>query len=103
MRKFSSSPLERFDEMDNNCAIQLKNITKSFGSVKANQHVSFDIRKHEVLAILGENGSGKTTVMNMLAGIYYPDEGEIFVNGKQVTIKDPKDAFDLGIGMIHQH
>lgn len=100
----SPSPvMERFDDMDNNCAIQLKNITKSFGSVKANQHVSFDIRKHEVLAILGENGSGKTTVMNMMAGIYYPDEGEIFVNGKQVTIKDPKDAFDLGIGMIHQH
>ena len=100
----SPSPvMERFDDMDNNCAIQLRNITKSFGSVKANQHVSFDIRKHEVLAILGENGSGKTTVMNMLAGIYYPDEGEIFVNGNLVSIKDPKDAYDLGIGMIHQH
>ena len=89
--------------MDNNTAIQLVNITKSFGAVKANENVSFDIRKHEILALLGENGSGKTTVMNMLAGIYYPDEGEIFVNGKQVSIKDPKDAFDLGIGMIHQH
>ncbi len=89
--------------MDNNCAVQLINITKSFGPVKANENVSFDIRKHEVLALLGENGSGKTTIMNMLAGIYYPDSGEIFVNGKQVSIKDPKDAYALGIGMIHQH
>ena len=89
--------------MDNNCAVQLKDITKTFGAVVANENVSFDIRKHEVLAILGENGSGKTTVMNMLAGIYYPDSGEIFVNGNLVSIKDPKDAYDLGIGMIHQH
>ena len=89
--------------MDNNCAVQLTNITKSFGPVVANENVSFDIRKHEVLALLGENGSGKTTIMNMLAGIYYPDSGEIYVNGNLVSIKDPKDAYALGIGMIHQH
>jgi len=89
--------------MDNNIAVQLQDITKRFGAVTANEHVTFDIRKHEVLSLLGENGSGKTTVMNMLAGIYYPDEGQIFVNGKEVSIRDPHDAYDLGIGMIHQH
>jgi simple sugar transport system ATP-binding protein len=62
-----------------------------------------DIRKGEILSLLGENGSGKTTLMNMLSGIYYPDSGQIFVNGKEVSIRSPKDAFDLGIGMVHQH
>lgn len=84
-------------------AIQLKNLTKTFGSVVANDHVSLEIRHGEILALLGENGSGKTTLMNMLSGIYYPDGGEIFVNGKEVVIDNPRDAFDLGIGMIHQH
>ncbi len=89
--------------MDDKYAVRLKNITKTFGPVIANENVSFDIRKHEILALLGENGSGKTTIMNMLAGIYYPDSGEIYVDGNLVSINDPKDAFDLGIGMIHQH
>ena len=84
-------------------AVQLKNITKRFGKVVANNNVSLDINKGEILSLLGENGSGKTTLMNMLAGIYFPDEGEILVNGKPVTIASPKDAFDNGIGMIHQH
>ncbi|MDO4339941.1 MAG: ABC transporter ATP-binding protein [Eubacteriales bacterium] len=84
-------------------AIQLKNVTKTFGKVVANKDVSLDIRKGEILSLLGENGSGKTTLMNMIAGIYYPDEGEIAVNGKTVEIRSPKDAYDLGIGMIHQH
>lgn len=84
-------------------AIQLKNLTKTFGSVVANDHVSLEIRHGEILALLGENGSGKTTLMNMLSGIYYPDEGEIYVNGREVIIDGPHDAFDLGIGMIHQH
>lgn len=84
-------------------AVQLKNVTKTFGKVVANKDVSLDIRKGEILSLLGENGSGKTTLMNMIAGIYYPDEGEILVNGKTVEIRSPKDAFDLGIGMIHQH
>lgn len=84
-------------------AIQLKNLTKTFGSVVANDKVSLEIRHGEILALLGENGSGKTTLMNMLSGIYYPDGGEIFVNGKEVIIDSPSDAFDLGIGMIHQH
>ena len=84
-------------------AVQLKNITKRFGKVVANHNVSLDINRGEILSLLGENGSGKTTLMNMLAGIYFPDEGEILVNGKPVTIASPKDAYDNGIGMIHQH
>ncbi|MCQ2512424.1 MAG: ABC transporter ATP-binding protein [Lachnospiraceae bacterium] len=84
--------------------LQLRHITKRFGDkVIANDDVSMDAYKGEILALLGENGSGKTTLMNMLSGIYFPDEGEIFVNGKAVSINDPRDAFDLGIGMIHQH
>ena len=84
-------------------AIEMKNITKTFGSVIANNKVNLDIRKGEILSVLGENGCGKTTLMNMLAGIYYPDEGQIFVNGEEVTIKSPKDAYALKIGMVHQH
>ena len=84
-------------------AVRLKGISKSFGPVKANQNVSFDIYRGEVLALLGENGSGKTTLMNMLSGIYFPDSGEIEIDGKHVSIGSPRDAFDYGIGMIHQH
>ena len=84
-------------------AIEIKNLTKTFGTVKANTNVSLDIYKGEILALLGENGSGKTTLMNMLAGIYYPDEGQIYINGKEASIQSPRDAFDLGIGMVHQH
>ena len=84
-------------------AVELREVTKTFGSVVANDHVSLDIRKGEILSLLGENGSGKTTLMNMLAGIYYPDSGQIFVDGQEVSIRSPKDSFDLHIGMIHQH
>ena len=84
-------------------AVQLKNITKRFGKVIANNSVCLEINRGEILSLLGENGSGKTTLMNMLAGMYFPDEGEILVNGKPVTIASPKDAFNYGIGMIHQH
>lgn len=84
-------------------AVQMRDITKTFGPVKANDKVWLDIYKGEILALLGENGSGKTTLMNMLAGIYYPDHGEIFIHGTEVQIRSPKEAFDLGIGMIHQH
>ena len=84
-------------------AVELRNITKTFGTIIANKDVSLDIYKGEILALLGENGSGKTTLMNMLSGIYFPDSGSIKINGNEVTIKSPKDAFDYGIGMIHQH
>lgn len=84
-------------------AVKLVNITKSFGQVRANYNVSLEINKGEILALLGENGSGKTTLMNMLSGIYYPDEGQIFINGKEVSISSPKIAYELGIGMVHQH
>lgn len=84
-------------------AIELKNITKTFGSVVANKNVSLTVNRGEILSVLGENGSGKTTLMNMISGIYFPDEGQIFVNGEEVIIRSPKDAFDLKIGMIHQH
>ena len=89
--------------MDKAIAVEMRHITKRFGSVAANNDVSLTIRRHEILALLGENGSGKTTLMNMLSGIYFPDEGEILVNGKPVVIASPRDAFNLGIGMIHQH
>ena len=84
-------------------AVSLKNVTKTFGAVVANEKVNLDIYKGEILALLGENGSGKTTLMNMLSGIYFPDEGQIFINGKEEIIKSPKDALKLGIGMVHQH
>ena len=85
-------------------AVSMRGITKRFGrKVLANNHVDLDVYKGEILSLLGENGSGKTTLMNMLAGIYSPDEGEILINDQKVEITSPKDAYDLGIGMVHQH
>ena len=84
-------------------SIRFENITKTFGSVIANEKITFDVYKGEILSLLGENGSGKTTLMNMLSGIYFPDEGQIYINGKKVTIASPMDAFKLKIGMVHQH
>ena len=87
----------------NVCAIELKGITKRFGEVVANDGIDLALNRGEILSLLGENGSGKTTLMNMLSGIYFPDEGQIYVNGEPVSIRSPKDAFANGIGMIHQH
>ena len=84
-------------------AVSMRNITKTFGTITANKNVDLDIYRGEILSLLGENGSGKTTLMNMLSGIYFPDEGEIFIDGKPVVISSPKIASELGIGMIHQH
>lgn len=90
--------------MDKTVILQLKNITKKFGTkVIANNNVSLDVYKGEILSILGENGCGKTTLMNMVAGIYYPDSGKILIDGEEVIIRSPRDAFEHKIGMIHQH
>ena len=84
-------------------ALELRNVTKRFGSIIANKNVNLALKKGEILAVLGENGSGKTTLMNMIAGIYFPDEGDIYINGEKVVIASPKDAFRYKIGMVHQH
>lgn len=84
-------------------AIEMKGITKTFGSIVANKGVNLNVKNGEILALLGENGSGKTTLMNMLSGIYKPDSGSIHINGDEVTINSPEDAKKLGIGMVHQH
>ncbi len=89
--------------MERSSAIRLENVTKTFGSVVANKDICLDIRYGEILSLLGENGSGKTTLMNMLSGIYFPDSGKIYANEREVSIRSPKDAYDLNIGMIHQH
>ncbi|MBR3300877.1 MAG: ABC transporter ATP-binding protein [Clostridia bacterium] len=90
--------------MENRVALELRNITKRFGTkVVANKNVSLTLYKKEILSLLGENGSGKTTLMNMISGIYFPDEGEILIDGNPVVIASPKDAYKYKIGMIHQH
>ncbi len=89
--------------MQKKIAVSMRGITKRFGSVIANHSVDLDVYQGEILAVLGENGCGKTTLMNMLAGIYYPDEGHVFVDGREVVIRSPKDAYALKIGMVHQH
>lgn len=83
--------------------LELRNITKRFPGVLANDHISLSVEKGEIHALLGENGAGKTTLMNILYGLYTPDEGEIFVRGQQAVIHSPNDAIALGIGMVHQH
>ncbi len=84
-------------------ALQVKQITKRFPGVLANDRIDFELRKGEIHAMLGENGAGKTTLMNIVYGLYHQDEGEILVNDQPVTIRDSNDAIRLGIGMVHQH
>ena len=89
---------------DHTCpAIELRHITKTFGKVVANRDICLTVHRGEILSILGENGSGKTTLMNIISGIYFPDEGQIFIDGEEAAIRSPKDAFAYRIGMIHQH
>ena len=84
-------------------ALEMRGITKRFPGVLANDHINFQLEKGEIHALLGENGAGKTTLMNILYGLYTPDEGQIFLNGREVEIHEPTDAIRLGIGMVHQH
>ncbi|MCR5741999.1 MAG: ABC transporter ATP-binding protein [Gammaproteobacteria bacterium] len=83
--------------------IEMRNITKEFPGIKANDDITLNLRKGEILALLGENGAGKSTLMSVLFGLYQPDSGNIYKNGEEVKINDPNDATALGIGMVHQH
>ena len=89
--------------MEKSPYIELCNITKTFGPVKANQDVSLSVNKGEIHALLGENGSGKSTLVNMLSGVYTPDSGSIRIGGKEVFFSSPRDAIEAGVGMVHQH
>ncbi len=88
---------------ENNLALEVRNITKRFPGVLANDRVNFDLKKGEIHALLGENGAGKSTLMNVIYGLYSQDEGEFFINGESAEINNPHDAIDAGIGMVHQH
>ena len=86
-----------------NYIIEMRNITKEFPGIKANDDITLQLRKGEILALLGENGAGKSTLMSVLFGLYQPDSGSIYKNGEEVKINNPNDATALGIGMVHQH
>ena len=83
--------------------IELKNISKSFGSVQANQDINISVNSGEILGLLGENGAGKSTLMNILCGLYRPDDGKIIINQQETYFDNPGDAIKSGVGMVHQH
>ena len=88
---------------ENHLALEMRGVTKRFPGVLANDHIDFQLKHGEIHALLGENGAGKSTLMNILYGLYTPDEGQIFLHGKEAAIRSPSDAIDQGIGMVHQH
>src|SRR5512136_1474457 len=83
--------------------LELRGITKRFPGVLANDHINLTLEEGEIHALLGENGAGKTTLMNILYGLYQPDEGELFVNGQPIKVHSPRDSISAGVGMVHQH
>src|SRR5262249_21725800 len=83
--------------------LELRGITKQFPGVLANDHIDLEVERGEVHALLGENGAGKSTLMNILYGLYHPDEGGILLEGRKVSFSSAKDAIESGIGMVHQH
>ena len=89
--------------MEDNYVIEMRGITKIFPGIIANDHINLALKKGEIHALLGENGAGKSTLMSVLFGLYQPEEGQIFHNGKEVKVTDPNVATSLGIGMVHQH
>ena len=89
--------------MEEKYAIEMRNITKRFPGIVANDNITLQLKKGEIHALLGENGAGKSTLMSVLFGLYQPEEGSIYKDGKEVKINNPNDANDLGIGMVHQH
>ena len=91
--------MARFDRITE---LRVEHITKRFPGVLASDDISLSVGEHQILALVGENGAGKTTLMNIIMGLYQPDEGKIFINGQEVQLKTPNDAFDCGIGMVHQ-
>ena len=89
--------------MQPDTVLRLRGITKRFGSLVANDAISLELGRGEVLALLGENGAGKSTLMNILAGLYQPDSGTVWIGGRQVSFHSPRQAIEAGIGMVHQH
>src|SRR5216684_3027283 len=98
-----STALAPTEERATPFAVEMRNITKTWPGVVANDHINLTVRKGEIHALVGENGAGKSTLMNILYGLIHPDSGEIYINGQLAHIAGPRDAIRLQIGMVHQH
>src|SRR5579863_9305944 len=103
IRMQESTALATTEESSTPLAVEMRDITKTWPGVVANDHVNLEVRKGEIHALVGENGAGKSTLMNILYGLIHPDDGEISINGQVASISGPRDSIRLGIGMVHQH